>query len=526
MKKKLLIGCLVICLSLISALVLVSCNLGKGEIGDTSSTDIVAGIQVIVKGNKDTPNYYSCIYDTTVGNKEAFTLSDVKVYYLYRNGKSKELKKDEYFYRKYDTDGNISFSTLPFAFMEHAETSASVPGRYKMRFSTVDKKYTADLIIDIFKQKLDYDFNLNKYTNNNLTEFSIVDAQQEKIVIPFAQQYKRNYEPYFFTAQVDGIKSTEFSFVITPALSKFLELEIAQTENWINNNIVGFVENGLCFNDKKGFPLYKGEYFVFAKYNNASLGTMPYSYPIRIIIESIKSFQEYSLDERVVSIYVPSDVIDFEKGFLDNCTNLRRIMIHHSETDMEKYNLSRFALEYASVPASVIPYLPRSLKEIHINSGEHIRDNAFQAFPQLTTVRIGDSVTDIGAYAFYNCKALTSVEMGRSVSKIGSKAFGHCESLTSIEIGSSVTIIGSYAFSDCDSLDKIVIPESVEMIGVGAFSYATNLKELVFSDGLNWYQVKDYSDWINKKNGKKINLINFIDNAENFYEGNFYLYKD
>ncbi len=84
---------------------------------------------------------------------------------------------------------------------------------------------------------------------------------------------------------------------------------------------------------------------------------------------------------------------------------------------------------------------------------------------------IPNSVTEIGEYAFSDCKSLTSIKIPNSVTEISSGAFSDCKSLTSIKIPNSVTEISSGAFSDCKSLTSIKIPNSVTSIGENAFGY-------------------------------------------------------
>lgn len=60
-----------------------------------------------------------------------------------------------------------------------------------------------------------------------------------------------------------------------------------------------------------------------------------------------------------------------------------------------------------------------------------IEDNAFQA-TSVVTVRLPDSVTEIGWFAFADCKSLTSVILPASVESIGYGAFDGCQSLTII----------------------------------------------------------------------------------------------
>ena len=135
------------------------------------------------------------------------------------------------------------------------------------------------------------------------------------------------------------------------------------------------------------------------------------------------------------------------------------------------------------------------------------------------TVNIGDNVTNIGSYAFYNCYNLTSITISNSVTSIGDSAFyntayynddsnwtdgvlyignhlidvkatisgaytikpgtktiadyafEYCRSLTSVTIGNSVTSIGDYAFYNCDNLTDVYYEGSKadwEKISIGA----------------------------------------------------------
>ena len=66
-----------------------------------------------------------------------------------------------------------------------------------------------------------------------------------------------------------------------------------------------------------------------------------------------------------------------------------------------------------------------------------------------TNYSISNSVTNIGKYAFFDCKSLTSINIPNSVTNIGDRAFKGCISLTKINIPNSVTNIGRSAFRFC-----------------------------------------------------------------------------
>ena len=108
-----------------------------------------------------------------------------------------------------------------------------------------------------------------------------------------------------------------------------------------------------------------------------------------------------------------------------------------------------------------------------------IGNNAFQYCTSLTSVTIGNSVTNIGVRAFATCTSLTSVTIPNSVTSIGDRAFQDCTSLTSVIIPNSVTSIVSEAFSRCSGLTSVTIGNSVTSIGNKAFQNCTSLTSIV-----------------------------------------------
>lgn len=100
---------------------------------------------------------------------------------------------------------------------------------------------------------------------------------------------------------------------------------------------------------------------------------------------------------------------------------------------------------------------------------------------------VGDDITKIGDYAFYNFTALKSVTCGSSVTTIGQYTFSSCTSLESITILPSVKSILEQAFSNCTSLESITIPGSVIGIGQNAFRECTSLTGITFEQTEGWY---------------------------------------
>ena len=70
----------------------------------------------------------------------------------------------------------------------------------------------------------------------------------------------------------------------------------------------------------------------------------------------------------------------------------------------------------------------------------------------IVSVKIPDSVKQIGDCAFENCKAICSVIIPNGMKEIGWRAFSGCAVLDSIEIPASVEKIGMSAFYNCPNL--------------------------------------------------------------------------
>ena len=71
---------------------------------------------------------------------------------------------------------------------------------------------------------------------------------------------------------------------------------------------------------------------------------------------------------------------------------------------------------------------------------------------KLLSVTIPESVTSIGALAFYQCVSLKSVSIPESVTAIGESVFSGCTSLTSVKLPNNLTEIPESMFAGCSSL--------------------------------------------------------------------------
>lgn len=94
---------------------------------------------------------------------------------------------------------------------------------------------------------------------------------------------------------------------------------------------------------------------------------------------------------------------------------------------------------------------------------------AFQNNSNLTTVILGDGITEIEEVTFENCIALSSIIIPNEVATIGSHAFGGCRSLASIKLPESLTSLGERVFDGCP-LKSIELPNPFTVIPENLFS--------------------------------------------------------
>lgn len=104
---------------------------------------------------------------------------------------------------------------------------------------------------------------------------------------------------------------------------------------------------------------------------------------------------------------------------------------------------------------------------------------------QLTSVKLPDTITDIGDHAFTNCIELSSLttrgqttSIPNGITTINDGTFAYCEKLNDFNFPDSVTSIGVSAFTECHSLTDITLPDHLKTIKDGAFFYCKNLKSV------------------------------------------------
>lgn len=179
-----------------------------------------------------------------------------------------------------------------------------------------------------------------------------------------------------------------------------------------------------------------------------------------------------------------------------------------------------------------------NIKKVIIDEGiTYIGARAFFLYSALESVMIADSVTEIGNYSFSACENLSDVVMGKGLVKIGSGAFEEtaitkielgntlvnigpwafnlCKQLQSVTIPDSVTTIGQAAFMNCKKIESITIPDNVTEMGESAFQNCSALQSVTLGSGLTWLEMDVFASCTSLK------TIHIPGNISDIYSGAF-----
>lgn len=146
-----------------------------------------------------------------------------------------------------------------------------------------------------------------------------------------------------------------------------------------------------------------------------------------------------------------------------------------------------------------------SILSLTIDNGiDSIGDRAFKSCPNLKTINVAQSVTQVGAECFYGCTAL-EVFNNHGIVNLSSKSFAECENLKEISIESlvslgegtffnckklsdcylpNITSIAKAAFQSCLSLEEYNIPSTVKSIGESAFEGCSAISSIVIPNNV------------------------------------------
>jgi hypothetical protein len=199
---------------------------------------------------------------------------------------------------------------------------------------------------------------------------------------------------------------------------------------------------------------------------------------------------------RLTSLTIPDSVTNIGYMAFDECTSLTNIVIGSGVTSIGQYilddcpRLTTATIGVPNIGANLFSAPPSPLN----------------GFPDLTSITLLESVTNIGTSPFVACGSLTNVTIGSGVASIGTGAFQGLFSLLTINVdpnNASYSSVGGVLFNASQSTliqyplgllgGTYTVPNSVTNIGSGAFKFALWLTKIYFTGNAPSYGASAFS---------------------------------
>lgn len=174
------------------------------------------------------------------------------------------------------------------------------------------------------------------------------------------------------------------------------------------------------------------------------------------------------------------------------------------------------------------------------SSSTKIGSGAFYNIKTITSVTIGDNITDVGLSAFNGCSALKEIHISsiekwaqinfeenifrytpdaklyingvefvggdivingsETFTKIGDYAFSGMNNITTVTINGQIKEIGSYSFRECTNLQSVTFGDNIETIGESSFSNCSNLQTVIIGENMNTVCYNAFGSCLNLTN--------------------------
>lgn len=126
---------------------------------------------------------------------------------------------------------------------------------------------------------------------------------------------------------------------------------------------------------------------------------------------------------------------------------------------------------FANSPELTSVVLPATMSNIGIN--------CFENCPKLTSVTLPTEASMLPSYLFKDCVSLESMVIPDNFSTLQGNVFEGCTSLKEVTLTKSAYLIGGSFFKGCTALESVTIPDNFTLLGVNLFEGCSALKEAV-----------------------------------------------
>ncbi|GHU74272.1 hypothetical protein AGMMS49992_15230 [Clostridia bacterium] len=168
------------------------------------------------------------------------------------------------------------------------------------------------------------------------------------------------------------------------------------------------------------------------------------------------------------------------RNAFNGCSNLTKLELTDRITSLGSRFISGTQISTITIPALVIDFGFQAWSGD--NPGWAERSDAAFNGSIVQNIVFADGRDTIQNYALYECERVRKISMPDSMTEIGSWAFLNCKNILEITVSGS---IGASNFRDyCDSLLIVSINEGATTIGYSAFLNLKTLKEVYIPDSV------------------------------------------
>ncbi|MCM1349491.1 MAG: leucine-rich repeat protein [Firmicutes bacterium] len=167
------------------------------------------------------------------------------------------------------------------------------------------------------------------------------------------------------------------------------------------------------------------------------------------------------------------------------CENVKAKVNYASSTEYSLDNTKVYQFLISMFAVDGVVYIPVSPSDRTLDVVDYNYDDTTETLTvpaKVTSHGIEVSVKDINEYAFYDYNVIKNAVLSND-GHIGDYAFEGLNKMSSLTIGEAITEVGKGAFKGCSSLAEIVIPAGVASIGNDAFNGCTSVANLSIEDG-------------------------------------------
>ncbi len=207
---------------------------------------------------------------------------------------------------------------------------------------------------------------------------------------------------------------------------------------------------------------------------------------------------------KLTTVVLGNNVTSIGESAFVGCTSLANLTLPSYLESIGSYAFTATKITSVVIPSTVTTVGDSAftsistLQSVEINNAI-ISNYMFAGCPNISSLKLSDNVTTIGAQVFAGCSLIKSLTLSENVQSVGNQAFAgtgivtleiagnptfgtvvfsSCTALTTIKMD-NLTAITDSMFAGCSSLASITIPASVASIGANAFNDCTGLKSVI-----------------------------------------------